>query len=1236
MRGESSLQQDGGAHRRAWWSPPRRTIVVATDDDVLLFFGLSITNTEIKAGWGLKDDADIGGGSLRAVGIYLQNSVDLRKSSPEIRLPMTYRAPIADIAGDSRSLLVVLQNGVLLSFSWSAQMLAVPPNEEPSAPPFDKLVSVRSLTILTSPYTSLRLIAVIVSDGTVSLTSSSTEIGIALLSNNALTIHPPPPPDHRSTLSAVTVAFHPCGTSLAVGLANGQVILYSVQGTGVKMIARRASIISPSTLQSYLSPGAWHATVTLSLSEWGYTSEMIGSVGCLEWSPDGNVLAVGYSGTKGLSVWTQSGCRVMSTTRHETSRDSLPPTDIGIVTTLAWLPHGYGLLVTDVEAPNNLYEINFARIPQGHHRIRGDVVASQQIKGQESSEEFPSSLAPSKWNFALTSAKSPGAAANDAFFLQAADRLLVISHHPLESSDAKGRHWNKLDRNGNIGGKEGKAVESRAGMPLELQVHHICSPRSYIQAAFPLLQMSVSVDGCHIAVAGTCGMALYSRLEDRWRLFGDANQEKQIKCHALSWLDPGNCIATVASFKGKASKGDENGRNEAGVSRQSTLIIFPRHHLDLSSALVRHPLPQVPTAIDSLGTSIILINTKPMDQGLDIVVLKFNLAATAEISVTRRLSVVGLGNVLLEATLLAPAASELDPEHCVLLRDGGLLSVLSITNGTEVPISRGVEAYWVPSKSDAMSGSWLEMPLWTYGGGGMTLVFPSLMVNQRDVSLECSSSGTLTTSSNDPELDFDPDVYPVGISLSHLSIVGVMQRTIRAHYSAEPGISLEGPPCTGFYIQPESQPVLPCLLRRLLEQGRSNEAIQLASAHSGDAYNFSRSLEWLLFTALECNEDSNDAGPLLCAAATLVLEFSAVAPEIVVSVARKTDAQLWPALFQAVGPPSVLCEGLTASDVLDTAACALLIVDRMEGSAKARSLALRLVRRSLSSLSSRSSYHLLADLIRFLAPPSEGILTPLGSLQRQGDEEAAQSGSLGADKDMEKPTATGAQTHVGLWSWMWSVVTGTSNDGGNGTSSLGVTGRLHAAASSTDIASKLVDGVDVEDVEDVARAAKEGKHVSMGVSVQAVQAWRAVGKHAWKLVDSGSLRGLSEMQAAFGDLHGGLAALLSTTAGEVVFSLSHVTPSAPAIASALFVVSNEFSGALEGDVQVEGAARELAKALAAARCINIAIALALMLGDFDSITAFERKHPQIWSALVDLIANDVHLCSFTSILTPTS
>ena len=70
------------------------------------------------------------------------------------------------------------------------------------------------------------------------------------------------------------------------------------------------------------------------------------------------------------------------------------------------------------------------------------------------------------------------------------------------------------------------------------------------------------------------------------------------------------------------------------------------------------------------------------------------------------------------------------------------------------------------------------------------------------------------------------------------------------------------------------------------------------------------------------------ASALLSAAAHLVRQFPSLFSECVLAVARKTDAQLWPSLFNAVGPPSLLLEDLLEMGALASAACFLLVIDR--------------------------------------------------------------------------------------------------------------------------------------------------------------------------------------------------------------------------------------------------------------------------------------------------------------------
>ena len=60
-------------------------------------------------------------------------------------------------------------------------------------------------------------------------------------------------------------------------------------------------------------------------------------------------------------------------------------------------------------------------------------------------------------------------------------------------------------------------------------------------------------------------------------------------------------------------------------------------------------------------------------------------------------------------------------------------------------------------------------------------------------------------------------MYPIGISLADAAIIGVSQRLIRPPSSTADGSYAVCLPC--FSPMPDTQPVLPCLLRRLLQRG---------------------------------------------------------------------------------------------------------------------------------------------------------------------------------------------------------------------------------------------------------------------------------------------------------------------------------------------------------------------------------------------------------------------------------
>ncbi|KAJ9473535.1 hypothetical protein DIPPA_29561 [Diplonema papillatum] len=108
-----------------------------------------------------------------------------------------------------------------------------------------------------------------------------------------------------------------------------------------------------------------HKKAVLSLELWGYTADDVGAVASLRWSPDEEVLAVGYA-EKGLAVFHWTGACLMTTL----PRCGEGPTSSHVAScmlkcapvALAWDPLGYHLLVSfGAAAAGKLAQLEFAK-----------------------------------------------------------------------------------------------------------------------------------------------------------------------------------------------------------------------------------------------------------------------------------------------------------------------------------------------------------------------------------------------------------------------------------------------------------------------------------------------------------------------------------------------------------------------------------------------------------------------------------------------------------------------------------------------------------------------------------------------------------------------------------------------------------------------------------------------------------------------------------------------------------
>ncbi|KAF5953091.1 hypothetical protein HYC85_011035 [Camellia sinensis] len=480
---------------------------------------------------------------------------------------------------------------------------------------------------------------------------------------------------------------------------------------------------------------------------------------------------------------------------------------------------------------------------------------------------------------------------------------------------------------------------------------------SYLSQNWPVMHVAASKDGMYLAVAGLHGLILYDIRLKKWRVFGDITQEQKIQCTGLSWL--GNIVVVC---------------NYIDSSNTYELLFYPRYHLDQSSLLCRKPLLAKPMVMD-VYQDYLLVTYRPFDVHIFHVKLSGELTPSSspdlQLSTVRELSImtakshpaamrfipdqlsrehVSKNQISTPSDLLGK-----EPVRCLILRANGELSLLDLDDGRERELTDSVELFWVTCGQSEEKTNLIEEVSWLdYGHRGMQVWYPSLGVDpfKQEDFLQL-----------DPELEFDREVYPLGLLPNAGVVVGVSQRM---SFSA----------CTEFPCfepTPQAQTILHCLLRHLLQRDKREEALLLAQL-SAQKPHFSHCLEWLLFTVFEAEISRQSANKnqvfvpkhgtnssLLEKTCDLIKNF----PEyfdVVVSVARKTDGRHWADLFSAAGRSTELFEECFQQRWYRTAACYILVIAKLEGPAVSQYCALRLLQAALDE----SLYELAGELVRFL------------------------------------------------------------------------------------------------------------------------------------------------------------------------------------------------------------------------------------------------------------------------------
>ncbi|EEC74137.1 hypothetical protein OsI_09207 [Oryza sativa Indica Group] len=488
----------------------------------------------------------------------------------------------------------------------------------------------------------------------------------------------------------------------------------------------------------------------------------------------------------------------------------------------------------------------------------------------------------------------------------------------------------------------------------ELKMLHLNVPASYISQNWPVLHVVASNDGMYLAVAGSHGLVLYDLRNKRWRVFGDVTQEQKIQCKGLLWLGK---IVIVCNY--------------IESSNTYELLFFPRYHLDYSSLLYRKSLLGRPIVMD-VFQDYILVTYSPFDVHIFHVVISGELSPASspvlQLSTVRELSIMSPKSPPVSMRFIPEPTDEGKPKHdtngssdlsqqpsrCLILRMNGELSVLDMDDGHEQSLTNSVELFWVTCSQYEEKGNLIKEVSWLdYGHKGMQVWYPSHGENpfKQEDFLQL-----------DPELEFDREVYPLGLLPNVGVVVGISQRM---------SFSTAEFPC--FEPSPQAQTILHCLLRHLLQRDKHEEALRLANL-SAEKPHFSRCLEWLLFTVFDAEISSQSASKnqlsqknepakksLLDKTCDLLRNFPEYM-DVVVSVARKTDGRHWADLFHAAGRSTEMFEECFQRRWYRTAACYILVIAKLEGPAVSQYCALRLLQATLDE----SLYELAGELVRFL------------------------------------------------------------------------------------------------------------------------------------------------------------------------------------------------------------------------------------------------------------------------------
>eukprot|EP00884_Botryococcus_braunii_P016474 jgi/Botrbrau1/350/Bobra.110_2s0009.1 len=323
---------------------------------------------------------------------------------------------------------------------------------------------------------------------------------------------------------------------------------------------------------------------------------------------------------------------------------------------------------------------------------------------------------------------------------------------------------------------------------------------------------------------------------------------------------------------------------------------------------------------------------------------------------------------------------------------------------------------------------------------------------------------------------------------------------------------------------------------------------------------------------------------------------------------------MWPALFSAVGPPSALLDDLLRAGQLTSAACCLLIVDRIEGAPAAHKFAVSLIGMALAE----GMYQLVAELLRFIVPPADGGIPgkgPEASGSRPGSAAFRVPGAPIID-------ASGLGRATGGMNSSRPSSRSSTVKGWEGEEKAAVGLRSQQTAPSFWFGGWFRSSTPPEEIQ---RQTSSGVMLDGAIGGQKQEssreaAWRVIATHAWALVGAGRMRQVVRLSTILDGLSANLPALMisSTPHSISCTALSAVT--------ALHIVRREFPN-VDKDVEVRRSTEMLSSLCETLGLWDWFLALAVLRSDSSDFERVKAKNPDLVETFAVAIQDDDRLRS---------